>query len=411
MFGVPEHFAVLTEVMIYAQIIISLISRFGRAIPAPHLWYTFFYMLLISACSIALNHSDIVRAIFSLRLLYRFYFFYLGIIFLDLDEVKMKKLNLFLGILLVMQLPIVAIKFSYYGISELTIGAYAEVGGALTTVIPIVVVFYLAGYYFLYSANAKLIILAICFILFSIVGKKRAVVFLYPIQFLAIYYYIYVKGKKVHFLKKAGMLLTIIIAVLITSSSIIYINETLNPEKKVGGSVDVLYTFQFARDYTTAVNAYGYTTGRTSTTIRIFQKLYEAGPLALFFGFGPGSTTPSLFDSPEDRVKQKKLYEKLKVTYGVTTMTRIALEYGLAGIVAFSFILFTFAIICWKYYLYENDPYWKAFAAGSVGFAFSMIFFFVTYSHNVFFGDTMLALYFYAMAFVYKRSRQIRVMA
>jgi hypothetical protein len=88
-------------------------------------------------------------------------------------------------------------------------------------------------------------------------------------------------------------------------------------------------------------------------------------------------------------------------------MTRIALEYGLTGIIIFSFILLSFARMSWKYYNYEDNAYWKAFAAGSVGFAFSMIFFFFGYSHIVFFGDTMLALYFYAMAVVYTRSKQI----
>jgi hypothetical protein len=331
----------------------------------------------------------------------------LAIILLEFDEQEMRSINFFLGILIIMQLPIVAIKFYYYGISELTIGAYAEEGGALTTVLPIVFIFYLAGYYFLYHADVKFIILAICFVLFSIVGKKRAILFLYPVQFLSIYYYIYVRGKRVHFFKKAGMLFLIISAVIVTSSSIIYINETLNPEKKVGGSVNFLYAFEFARDYTTAVNYHGYTTGRTSTTIRIFETLWDYGPAALFFGFGPGATTISIFDSPADKEKTKKFYDKFKIAYGVTSMTRIALEYGVTGIVVFSFILLSLARLSWKYYLLEENSYWKAFAAGSVGFAFSMIFFFIAYSHLVFFGDTMLAIYFYAMAIVHTRSKQI----
>jgi hypothetical protein len=407
MFGVPKQFAIFTEVLVYALIVVSLILRFGRGIPVPHLWYSFFFMLLVSACSIAINDSGAARAIFSLRLLYRFYFFYLGIILLEFNEQDIRNINMLLSTFVIMQLPIVAIKFYFYGISERTIGAYATAGGALTTVLPIVFIFYLAGYYFLYSADAKFIILAILFILFSIVGKKRAVAFLYPIQFLSIYYYIYVKGKRVHFFRKAGMLMMVITAVIVISSSIIYINETLNPEKKVGGTVSYTYTFEFARDYTTGVNARGYTTGRTSTTIKIFETLWDSGLPALFFGYGPGTTTMSIFDSPEDKIQRERFFDRHKIAYGVTPMTRIALEYGVAGIIAFSFILLSFARMSWKYYNYEDNAYWKAFAAGSVGFAFSMIFFFFAYSHIVFFGDTMLALYFYVMAVVYTRSKQI----
>jgi hypothetical protein len=123
---------------------------------------------------------------------------------------------------------------------------------------------------------------------------------------------------------------------------------------------------------------------------------------------GPGSTTPSILDPPHEKDRIERFYDRFKIAYGVTPMTRIALEYGLTGVVVFSFLLFSYARISWKYYMAEDSAYWKAFAAGSVGFAFSMIFFFIAYSHNVFFGDTMLALYFYAMAVVYTRLKQIR---
>ena len=153
-------------------------------------------MLLISACSIAVNGSEATRAIFSLRLLYRFYFFYLGITLLDLDESSLKKINFFVAILLLLQLPVVAIKFYMYGIVEKTQGAYS-LDGSMTTMIPIVVIFYLAAYYCFYRSQLRFILTGIGFVFFSIVGAKRAVFFLYPFQFLAIYHYFYIKGKGV----------------------------------------------------------------------------------------------------------------------------------------------------------------------------------------------------------------------
>ena len=101
-----------------------------------------------------------------------------------------------MAILLLLQLPVIAIKFSLYGISEKTQGAYAVDDGSMTTMLPIVVIFYLAAYYYIFRPNLGFILTGLGFVLFSIVGKKRAVFFLYPLQFLAIYYYIYVKASQ-----------------------------------------------------------------------------------------------------------------------------------------------------------------------------------------------------------------------
>ena len=405
--GIPKYFTAGTECLIYILFLLALITLTRRFRYLPHLWYSFFFMLLITACSVALNESGALRSIYSLRLLYRFYFFYLAVIILELDDDGLKKLNTFVMLLLLMQLPIVAIKFHLYGISEKTYGAYGG-GGSLTTMLPIVVIFYLAAYYFLYQPKRWYLLAGIGFILFSLVGKKRAVFFLYPFQFLAIFYYIYLKGTAAHFSKKVGMFFLTMILIVVVSISFLYFNETLNPEGRVGGSIDIGYVFDFAEKYETNVHLYGYTTGRISTTKRVFAALWDSGLDKLLFGFGPGLITPSLFDLPEDRKNiERILFDRFKINYGWTSMTQIVFGYGILGVIAFSLIVFLMARMCWRYYKCEADPYWRAFAAGSVGFAFSMLFFFLAYNPPAFWGDTMPALYFYAMAVVYTRMQRI----
>lgn len=372
----------------------------------PHLWYSAFFVLLIGACSVAVNGSEVSQSVYSLRLLLRFYIFYLSVTFLSLDDKSMKKVNTFLAFLLLCQLPVVATKFYFYGISEETMGAYSR-SGAVTTMLPIMVIFYLAAYYFLYRPKLRYILVGIGFVLFSIVGKKRAVFFLYPLQFLAIYYYIYIKGKGARFSKKVGTLFLVLISILAISGSILHFNKTLNPEGKVGGSVDVGYAIDYAQKYTSNVHPYGYTMGQYSTTIRVIDALWQAGFAKFMFGFGPGSTTRSIFESYESRVRIQRFFDRLNIFYGLTSMSRIALEYGMLGIIAYSSIVFLLSRMCWVYYKHEIDPYWKAFAAGSVGFSFSMLFFFFAYSHGAFWDDTMPLLYFYAMAVVYTRLKRI----
>ena len=164
--------------------------------------------------------------------------------------------------------------------------------------------------------------------------------------------------------------------IALVSVSILYFNETLNPDRKVGGSVDIGYALDYAKEYTTNVHPYGWTTGRLSTTIRIFESLSEAGLSPLLIGFGPGLTTKSRFDSSKARVGIDALFDKFGIIYGLTSMNRIALEYGLLGVISYGLMVVLLAHMCWTYYKSEVDPYWKAFAAGSVGFSFSMAFFF-----------------------------------
>ena len=404
--SIPSYVTATTEVLIYLLLVVSLFTRIGKGITIPHLWYCFFYMVLICACSIAVNETDATRAIFSLRLLYRFYFFYLAITMLSFDDKDMRKVNMFLAILLLLQLPVVAIKFHLYGISEETQGAYTR-DGSMTTMIPIVVLFYLSAYYYLYRPRLNLILIGIGFVLFSIVGKKRAVFFLYPIQFLAIYYYIYIKGKEAHFSKKVATLSLVLISILTVSGSILYFNKTLNPEGKVGGSIDIGHAFEYAEKYTTGVDGYGYSYGRTATSKRVFEIMWESGIPGVLFGVGPGSATLSMFDTWEERERFQRRFAEFRIGYGLTSMTKIALEYGLLGVIAYSLIVILLARMSLRYFKHENDPYWKAFAAGSVGFAFSMLFFFFAYHPTAFWGNTLPALYFYAMAIVYTRSKKI----
>jgi hypothetical protein len=405
--GIPSYFTAATELFIVLLFLTSPFVKNGRRRYVMHLWYLFLYMLLIAVFSIVVNDSGIARAIYSLRLLFRFYLFYLAITTLGFDDKTLKRINEVIFIFLIFQLPVIAYNFSVYGLSERTIGAYARIGGAVTAILPIVFIFYLSGYYFFYRPEKKYILLAIAFMLFSVIGKKRAVLFFYPAQFMAIYYYIYLKSKGISLSRKMSTIVVVLTTVVMISSTILYLNPTLNPERQVGGSVDPEYAVEYAKDYTTRVNFLGYTTGRYSTTVRIFKTLWEGGFVGTFFGLGPGMLTQSLLDPKEQMKTIEDVKDHFRFQYGLTAMTRIAVEYGVLGIITFVLILIFYARMTWKYFISENDAYWKAFAAGSVGFTYSIIFFFIAYGDTVVWGDTIPALFFWAMAVVYTKSTKV----
>jgi hypothetical protein len=405
--GLPSFITVLSEIFIYLLLIVSLIARSGRNIYFPHMWYCVVSIFMIAGCSIILNEIDFFRALFSLRLLFRFYFFYVAITFIELSDENLKKINYFIAVLLVFQFPVVAVKFYHYGIAERTLGAYPQIDGSLSATVPVMVLFFSAAFYLLYRPDFRYILVAIGFIVLSIVGDKRAVFFMYPLQFIAIYYYIYSKGRDINLTKKIGALSIVLFSVIVLTSSILYFSKTLNPEGRVGGRIDYGYALSYAQGYNVGEDGYGYTYGRISTTIRVFESLWDSGIERFLLGFGPGFNTPSLFESRKEKEQRINQMDEFMILYGWTPMTKIVFEYGIFAGLLYTLILLTLSGMCWKYYNSENDPYWKAFAAGSVGFSFSMLFFFFAYHSTAIWGDTLPALYFYAMAVVYTRRKRI----
>ena len=185
---IPPQATLVTEAFVYLLFLYSIVFkiRFKTERYSIHLWYPFGLFLIIAFCSIIINNYYNFKPILSLRVILRFYLFYLALINLGLDESLLKKINKLLFILFIIQLPVVAYKFSIYGINELTIGSYAARGGGLTAIIPIVALGYIAGYYFFYKRKTSYVVLAIGFILFGIAGEKRVLLFVYPIVFMGI---------------------------------------------------------------------------------------------------------------------------------------------------------------------------------------------------------------------------------
>ena len=130
--GIPSYFTAASELFIALLFLTAPMAENSRRSYVIHLWFFFVYMLLIAISSMIINNSGVMSAIYSLRLLFRFYFFYLAITTLELDNENLKKINLVILIFLVLQFPVIAYKFRIYGISEQTIGAYAKTGGAVT---------------------------------------------------------------------------------------------------------------------------------------------------------------------------------------------------------------------------------------------------------------------------------------
>jgi hypothetical protein len=336
----------------------------------------------------------------------RFYFLYLAIINIAFSENDIYKFNKVITILFIIQLPVQAIKFSYLGISENTIGTYATHGGGLTTVIPLVTLGYLVAYYYLYKKNLIYLILSAGFITYGILGAKLALLFLYPIAFLSLYYLNAVRIRGIHIPGDIYRVIFISMLTIIVGFSIMKYQARANKERKVGGKVSLAYTLEYTKKYTTGTRSYNenLALGRLATTKLAMKYLWEEGFTNLSFGYGPGVLNKYI-----NQIKKKKYetrVEKIAGSYGHTGVVYIVSQYGILGLVTISIVYFIFIRRCWRLYKKEKNEYWKAFTSGSLFFACVSLFIFIAYNRKTIIGETILPVFYYCMAIVYIRSKK-----
>jgi hypothetical protein len=399
---IPAKAILVTEISIYLLFLYAIINSAKRKSTFKlDLIWVWILFLLVTASSIVVNNSYNLKPIFSFRLIIRFYILYLALINLDLKNSDIFKLNKILFILFLIQLPAVAYKFSIYGVSERTIGTYAERGGGLTTMFPIVVISYCISWYVLYKKSLWYLIISGGFILWGIIGAKAALLFLYPITFFGLYYVLIIKRTGFKFFEnvKSISFLTIISVIIIFI--LISLQPRLNKQREVGGRVDLSYALEFSKDYSTG-NKFGsekYVTGRIATTKLAFNQFIDDGFTNFVFGYGPGALTPSILSGGKSYDFR---LDRIVNSYGMTGLVRIWAEYGFFGVILFCVL---FAIFCWRswrWYLLETSMYWKGFAAGSFFFSTLILFIFLTYNKVPVEGETLLPVFYYAMAVVYR---------
>ena len=403
---IPPHVTLMTELAIYFLFCYSLISsKKDNRDYHFHLCVLFAFFLIIAFCSVFINERLDLGLIVSFRLIFRFYIFYVALINLGLDDRILRKINMLLFVLFILQLPAVAAKFCVYGVHERTQGTY-QMGseGKTTMMIPIIALGYLAGYYFFYNRRRVYLLLGIGFILFAVVSAKAAHLFVMPITFFGLYYLIFIRARNMGFVRNLTMIAFIVCFSIAVAGAVIKFSSRLNPEQKVGGTLNFSHALDYSKKYTTGMRHDQISAGgRFATTMLTLRVVWEGGPGRILFGYGPGSATGS-------RLKTKINEETFLIagSYGNTGFTVVLAEYGLFGAFVFGLIFIIFAYMSLKWYNYEKEHYWKAFATGSVVFAFLNLACFFGYSTVPILGDIIPPLFYYAMAVTYLRLNKIR---
>lgn len=403
---IPNYLLLINEICIYILFLYSLIykRKLNQKINLD-LWWPIFIFISIGILSLFINYRFDYSALNSFRRVLRFWFLYWALVNLSLNERFIRIFNIFLFIMLLVQIPVVIIKFHFYGISELTMGTYTVRGGGLSTLLPIVAIGYFLSYYFLYRRNFLLILGVIGYIFYGIASAKRALLFLFPMFSFLGYYLIFFKKGTVKILK--CLIATFIILILSISLSllIIKLNPTLNPERKVGGTIDFNYVFNYVKNYITHKNERLRIAGsRWGTTTIVVETLFSGNIENILVGFGPGVLVRSAL---EKNKKIPSMVESVARSYGLSSFAFLLIEYGISGALSWFIIFFIFFKRTLSFYFNESDLYWRSFATGTVIFIIITLFYFFYYNVLAILGDLLPPAFYYSMALVNQRLKRV----
>lgn len=228
-----------------------------------------FAFVIISTASSIYNGLPIFNwAFFLLYTLVSSYFYFL-VILNEKDDKLISRVSKFVVLLVLVQIPVVLIKYKMLGQTESgAIGTLSVRAGSVSTVFPALVVAFLASFY-LYTKRNICIFLIVMFGVFGIIGGKRAIVFLLPAEML-LAYILYLGHNKTEMSRRVianGVVVSLVSLLLVCMT--IKLIPTLNPERSTWGSIDIPYVLEYTEGYLDS----GYFEGNPGATLQEIRRM------------------------------------------------------------------------------------------------------------------------------------------
>lgn len=233
--------------------------------------------------------------------------------------------------LCVSQIFAAILKFSIVGICEPYIGTMSSHSGGLTTL------FSLTGFCYcmimsLCMKRKILLLGCLGFVLFGLIGEKRALVFMIP-AFLLVSYFVYslfVRQPAVLFIKRmlaGAILIPVIFYVMVR------VNPSFNPDRKVWGKFDLEYTIDYAEKYNSGTltnDSDG--VGRSEAHARFHEHIFNDNLYNIIFGYGAGLLVQSSFNHEADGGVQSYSLDRWGIGYNISIgYITILAQVGIAG--------------------------------------------------------------------------------
>tara|TARA_B110000037_G_C17114242_1_gene503094 strand:- start:1001 stop:2326 length:1326 start_codon:yes stop_codon:yes gene_type:complete len=345
--------------------------------------------------------SGIEFFLFFLRVLPPFLFFWSTLkINFNLDRVIFT-----LKIMVLLQIPAVIIKYFIIGISESGgIGMMSIHAGSLSTIFPLFVISYIFSLY-LSRKNKKYIILIFLFLLFGLIGGKRALIVYTPVLLFFILF-IYNKGFKLNFKSSlVKQFFGLLILGFVTFYFIARFNPNLNPEEEIGGSFDIEHIINISTAYNTATYEVGFS--RVDAPQVLYSFLTKnGGNLLMLIGVGPGDIIQSSLNDKYPGVENDRqlLMYKYGLGYGLRVgVLWVALQVGIIGALIYSLFFFKILRRIFKILKTSNNSVTKEYCLGFIGMGFVFLLDFFTYSATFFYSGAISISFFLIAVIIFKR--------
>lgn len=269
--------------------------------------------------------------------------------FLNLNMAKKEEdaLNRLFIYLCASQMVASVLKYFLIGICEPYIGSMASHSGGLTTL------FSLAGFcmafcIYHYTHDVKALWMILGFIVFGIVGEKRALVFMIPVfYFISLFICSYIVKQYNGFLRKLclGMVLMPCLFYVMCR-----LHPSFNPEKQVWGSFDLEYALEYADNYSSGdmFADQDDDIGRSKAISIFHDKILEDDFFHAIFGYGSGLLVQSKYnkvcnDVPEYALRRWGIGYSMSIGY-LTILAQV----GFAGTVIYFLIYFYILFFIYK---------------------------------------------------------------
>ena len=310
-------------------------------------------LILSGLLSTLLNSGSIITTILGFRQDLKFVLMFFLLVKLNPEERFFRQMIRLLITLLIIQVPVALVKSTIYGQGESAIGTYAVHGGTYSTILPLVAISIFLGFFLFEKPRLRYILLCSLFILFSIVGGKRA--FLFFGVLLSLFLFWQAGGKNL------GKLACVVPFLMLGFLMCVYFVPSLKPAVE-----NPRHLIDFSVSYTTGYDERG-ATGRASA-IQQAYKIAKNSPQTLLLGYGPGSLTKMAFKEATG-----KDLLTLEIAYGGSQWVLMSLEYGFVGVLLFLWLFFSLFRINQRFFDATSGKYWKAISFGFKGIWFTYL--------------------------------------
>jgi hypothetical protein len=316
-----------------------------------------------------------------------------------------------LKVLVIIQIPAILIKYLIIGVSESGgIGTMSIHAGSLSTIFPLFVISFALSFYL--SRRTKIYILVIfVYLIFGLVGGKRALIVYTPLVFIVIsfFYQISFYSKiRVSFIKQ---LFGVLLFGLISFYFIARFNPNLNPEQKVWGSFDIDYMINTSNDYNSSTIELGFSRSDAPKVLYSFLTKDDDYIFKLFFGLGPGDIIQSSLNNKYPGVTNDRqlLMHKYGLGYGLRIgVLWTIMQIGILGAMFYVLFILKFVRNLFKVLKSSNNLITKEYSLGLLGMGIIVILDYFTYSPTFFYSGVISNTFFLLAAIVYKRASQER---